>query len=139
MQSLSQNTHSFSRLRSAHLRLGKRGEDLAYRLLINLGMEVLQRNYLGKTGEIDIVARDGSILCFIEVKTRRRSARSRPADAVTKEKQKRIIRTAKSYLRQIGNPGIIYRFDIVELVVNGHKPIEGRYWPNEFSSPNFIK
>ena len=124
---------SFSKLRRAHLRLGKKGEDLACRLLINLGMEIIHRNYRGPHGEIDIIARDGSILCFVEVKTRRHSARSRPADAITDKKKTRIIRTANRYLRQLGNPCVAYRFDVVEVVFSGHNVIDVRHWPNEFS------
>ena len=124
---------SFSQLRNAHLRLGKKGEYLACRLLKNLGIELIYRNYSGPRGEIDIIARDGSTLCFVEVKTRRRSLKSRPADAVTLEKKRRIIRTARRYLRQLGNPSIVYRFDIVEMVFTGRKLAEARYWPNEFS------
>ena len=82
-------------------------------------MCIIQRNYVGPRGEIDIIARDGSVLCFVEVKTRRRSVKSRPADSVTSEKKKRIIRTAKRYLAQLGNPSIIYRFDIVEIIFSG--------------------
>ena len=77
---------SFAKRRSAHIRLGEKGERLARRLVINLGMEILARNYRGPHGEIDLIARDGVALCFIEVKTRRYSKRSRPADAVTLEK-----------------------------------------------------
>ena len=97
-------------------------------------MEIVFRNYSGPHGEIDIVARDGSILCFVEVKTRRHSVISRPADSVTPEKQKRIIRTANRYLMQLGNPQIIYRFDVIELVFSDRRPIDIRFWPNEFSS-----
>ena len=134
MNLLINQKYSFLQLRNAHIRLGRKGERLACRLVKNLGMEVIHQNYLGPHGEIDIIARDMSILCFIEVKARRRSSKSRPADAVTPEKKRRIIRTAKRYLNQLGNPPVIYRFDIIELVFGGHIPKEVRYWSNEFSS-----
>ena len=127
-------TTRFSKLRQAHIRLGRKGEMLAYRLLKTVGMDILLRNFRGPHGEIDLIARDGAILCFVEVKTRRRSTRSRPADAVTREKKTHIIRTAERYLKQIGNPPIIHRYDIIEVIVSGTTPIDIRYWPNEFST-----
>lgn len=125
---------SFSAWRQAHIRFGKRGEDIACRTLTNLGLEILCRNYSGPHGEIDVVARDGSVLCFIEVKTRRHSFRSRPADAVTIDKKRKIIRTARRYLRRIGHPPIVFRFDIVEVVFARNRLAEVRHWPNEFSA-----
>ena len=107
---------------------------MACRLLKNLGMEILQRNYTGSRGEIDIIARDGSTICFIEVKTRRRSPRSRPADAVTTRKKRKIVRTAEQYLRRIGSPPVVFRFDIIEIVFSGRKLLDTRYWTNEFST-----
>ena len=68
---------SFRRRKAAHLRLGQRGKRLAVVLCKQLGMNVLHQNYLGPHGEIDIVARDGAALCFVEVRTRHRSGRSR--------------------------------------------------------------
>ncbi len=123
----------FAYLRRAHIRFGQKGEKLACRLLRNLDMDILHRNYSGPHGEIDIIARDQSIMCFVEVKTRRRSRFSRPADAVTFKKKQNIIKTANRYLRQLGHPSIIYRFDIVEVIFIQKKLTEVRYWPNEFS------
>ncbi len=97
-------------------------------------MKILERNYAGPHGEIDIIARDGSILAFIEVKTRRKSWRSRPADAVTASKKKHIINTAQRYLRQLRNPAIVHRFDVVEIIFIGRQLIEVRYWSNEFGA-----
>lgn len=121
--------------RRAHLRLGRRGERLACRLLRRLGMTVLMRNYSALHGEVDIVARDGKVLCFVEVKTRRRAPRSRPIDAVTEAKKKRLIRTVRRYLRQLGSPKIAYRYDIVEIIFDrsGRRLLEARYWPQTFT------
>ena len=106
---------------------------LASRALRELGLDILVRNYQTTRGEIDIVAREGNTLCFIEVKTRRRSLRSRPADAVRTAKRQRIIRAAKQYLREIGRPRIVYRYDIVEVVVQGRRVEDLRYWRSAFS------
>ena len=126
-------TKPFAARRAAHLRLGRRGERLAARLLRELGLEVLVRNYRGPHGEIDIVAREGDVLCFVEVKTRRRAVHSRPADAVGRAKRRNLVRTAHRYLREIGRPDILYRHDIVEIVLEGRRVRDARYWRRAFT------
>lgn len=123
----------FTRRRAAHLRLGKRGERLAARLLGELGRDVLCRNYTCHDGEIDIVARDGDVLCFVEVKTRRRAGNGRPADAVGPRKRRRISRAARRYLREIGRPRVVYRYDVVEIVATRWRVRQVRYHPNGFT------
>ena len=124
----------FSELRKAHILFGQKGEKIACDLLQNLGLTILHRNFRGPHGEIDIIARDQAVLCIVEVKTRHRSPFSRPADAVTLKKKQNIVKTANRYLRQLGRPSIIYRFDIVEVIFNQRRLIDIRYWPNEFSA-----
>jgi len=128
-----------SELRAAHLRLGERGERLAARLLRELGMEILTFNYAGPHGEIDIVGRDGLMLCFVEVKTRQPSSRSRPLDAVTAKKKWHIVRTAERYLRQIGHPDIAYRFDVIEVVIQGWRLREIRHLPAAYGSGDSLR
>ena len=72
---------SYFSAKSKHLRLGAKGEKLAARLLRDKNYSILCRNYKVKSGEIDLVARDGENMVFIEVKTRRATTRSRPAVA----------------------------------------------------------
>ncbi|MFT5126538.1 MAG: putative endonuclease [Rhodothermales bacterium] len=117
--------------KAAHLVRGSRGEDFAARLLRNLGLEILLRNYRGPTGEIDIIAREGAQLCFVEVKTRDISSPFRPIDAISPEKIWRIVRTAERYLRQLGHPSVVHRFDVVELMMKGNSLVEARYWRDE--------
>ncbi|MFW5802701.1 MAG: YraN family protein [Verrucomicrobiota bacterium] len=126
--------HRFSRRRAAHLRLGRRGESLACRMLRAAGTEVLARNYQGRHGEIDIVARDAETLCFVEVKTRRRSIKSTPGEAVGTAKRQRICAAAREYLRSIGMPPVTYRFDIVEVVLPRRGPIRLDYHQSAFVS-----
>ena len=126
-------TAPFGDRRKAHLRLGRRGERLAVRLLREVGYDVLVRNFRSAAGEVDIVARDGETLCFVEVKTRRRIGRARPGAAVGRAKQKHIIRVAHRYLREIGRPHIRYRFDIVEIVLDGLRVRDARIWPGAFT------
>ena len=124
----------FPSKKARHLLLGELGEKLARRLVKNLEMQILCRNFSGSNGEIDIIAMDGSTICFIEVKTRTISNRSRPIDAITAAKQKRVTQTAQYYLRKLGNPTVPYRFDVIEIVFQENKMVEARYWPNEFTS-----
>lgn len=100
------------------------GEVLAARWLRQHQRKILYRNYRGPhRGEVDIVARHGEVLTFIEVKTRRSAAFGRPADAVTLEKQRLIQRGAQDWLRLLGKPRIAFRFDIVEvLLISGAVP-----------------
>jgi len=100
-----------------------------------LGLVILARNFRDRRGEIDIVARENETLCFVEVKTRRRPWRGRPADAVGAHKRKTVARAAARYRREIANPPILYRYDIVEIVFNGRRLRDVRYWRNAFGEP----
>ena len=123
---------SFHDRRRAHLRLGIRGERAAERGLVELGLDILCRNYRTRRGEIDLVAREGTTLCFVEVKTRRRPFRGRPSDAVGRAKQKRIIRAAARYRREIHRPPVVYRYDVVEVILEGRRIADIRYWRGAF-------
>lgn len=98
--------------------LGRYGEDLAARLLIDAGMAVLARNWRCRAGEIDIVAKDGDALVVCEVKTRRAGAFEHPMAAVTPVKADRLRRLAEIWLDLNGGPppgGV--RIDLVGVVV----------------------
>ena len=104
--------------------VGMMGELLAARWLSAHGRRVLYRNYRGPNrGEVDIVARHGQVLTFVEVKARTSTAFGRPADAVGKDKQRLIQRGAMDWLRLLGKPSLCFRFDIVEVVLTeGERP-----------------
>ena len=103
---------------SGHLRRGALGEKLACRYLKHNGYKVLFRNFRGRSGgEIDIVCRDRDTLVFVEVKTRGREDFGRPVEAVDRDKRKRISRGALAWLRMLDNPDILFRFDVVEVVI----------------------
>ena len=78
--------------------LGRYGEALAVRYLREQGMEVLERNWRCRHGEVDVVARDGDCLVICEVKTRRSSGFGEPVEAVTFAKARRLRRLAAAYL-----------------------------------------
>jgi len=91
---------------------------LAARFLRQNGYKILYRNFRGRSGgEIDLVCRDGDTLVFVEVKTRTREEFGRPFDAVSREKQKRISRGGLAWLRLLDNPEILFRFDVVEVII----------------------
>ncbi len=123
---------SFSRSRARHLRLGRRGEKLACSFLENRGYDILYRNYKVGSGEVDIVARDGSVICFVEVKTRHSGFRGRPAEGLSEKQRRRIRHAAMNYLREIGNPKVVYRFDLMELVLSNWDVEELRHWKDRF-------
>jgi putative endonuclease len=104
--------------------LGNYGEQVARDWLRSQGCKVLARNFKGpRRGEVDIVARDGKLLLFIEVKTRREGTRIRPLDAVDKSKQALVQRGANAWLKRLGTRDLPWRFDVIEVYVEeGKKP-----------------
>jgi putative endonuclease len=92
---------------------GDRGERAAARYLRRAGMRIVTRGYDTLWGEIDLVARDGEIVVFIEVKTRRTGV---PAEAVTPEKQRRLTMAALHFLRSHDLLQQRCRFDVVAIV-----------------------
>jgi putative endonuclease len=108
----------FSNSPPQHLRLGARGENLACRFLKKNGYKILYRNFKGRTGgEIDVVCRDRDTLVFVEVKTRTSEDFGRPLDAVDRDKRKRISRGGLAWLRLLDDPDILFRFDVVEVII----------------------
>jgi putative endonuclease len=104
--------------KDSHLRLGERGEKLAARFLRSHGFKILYRNFRGRQGgEIDLVCRERDTLVFVEVKTRTREDFGRPLEAVNPEKQRRISLGGLAWLRLLGDPDILFRFDVVEVVI----------------------
>ncbi|EGX60251.1 hypothetical protein SZN_08576 [Streptomyces zinciresistens K42] len=104
---------------SARGALGRYGETLAARRLAEAGLAVLERNWrCGRTGEIDIVARDGDVLVVCEVKTRRAGPYEHPMAALTAVKAARLRGLAESWLHAHGGapPGGV-RIDLVGVVL----------------------
>jgi putative endonuclease len=117
---LSDSARQFRQRRtlSADAALGRRGEDLAHRYLRSAGFTIVARNYRPSAGdaEVDIVARDNGILVFIEVKSRSSTEFGSPERAIDGEKQKRIVRAARSYATRAGLDWSEVRFDTVSIV-----------------------
>lgn len=97
--------------------LGRLGEDLACDELRRRGYAILERRYRTRWGEIDIVAEQGGVLVFVEVKARAGDAFGRGAEAVTGWKQRRIGRMAADYLVKRRVTDRPCRFDVVAVTV----------------------
>ena len=100
--------------------LGKWGEELACKYLVNNNYNVIERNYYCRQGEIDIIAKDlkRNEIIFIEVKTRTGFMYGFPADAIDYSKRVHIKKCAEYYLYKKKLNGINVRFDAIEIVVN---------------------
>ncbi|KRQ86967.1 hypothetical protein ABG79_01157 [Caloramator mitchellensis] len=98
--------------------MGKIGEDLAAKHLTRNGYTIIQKNFRTKFGEIDIIARDGKFLVFVEVKTRRSIEFGYPREAVDWYKQIRIKNLANLYLAKKKQFNEYIRFDVVEIILN---------------------
>ena len=116
--------------------LGRRGEQLALRRLRSEGYAIEKTNVSFPVGEIDIVARDGEVLCFVEV----RSASSRDwggaLASITDRKRRRLIRAAQWYLQRLRALPLETRFDLVGIQWDAHADpavelIRGAFWLDE--------
>ncbi len=119
---------------SAHLKTGARGETLAYWYLRQAGYRIVARNRRARSGagELDLIGWDGPILAFVEVKTRTSDVAGPPEAAVTRGKQKRIVRTAKEYLRRLRQKPVNYRFDIVSVAWDSEAGYQARLIKDAF-------
>lgn len=99
------------------LRTGKGGEDAAVDHLVGLGYRIVERNYRCPLGEIDVIARDGESLVFVEVKSRRSGRYGGPRLAVGTKKQQKLSLLAQFYLKQKRLYGCRARFDVVAVTV----------------------
>ncbi len=118
---------------SEHNEVGKQGEDIAAAYLQQQGYELLGRNLFFRKAELDIVARKGGDLVFVEVKTRSKGALMSPEQAVDYRKQKFIIEGAAAFIEQ-SDLDLDARFDIISIVLNGDDSeidhIENAFYPS---------
>jgi putative endonuclease len=108
---------------NARISLGKIGEDLACRELERRGYAIVARRYRRRGGELDIVARDGATIVFVEVKTRDGRWFGGAAEAVTGLKRRRIVHLALEYLMRHRLSECPCRFDVVSIQLEAGRPI----------------
>jgi putative endonuclease len=105
-------------------RRGLAGERYARRYLEANGWRVLHHRFRMGRLEIDLVARRGSVVAFVEVKTRRSAAFGTPLHAVGWKKQLELVRVAQAWMNRHGSPGEQYRFDVLGVeIVRGKRPV----------------
>lgn len=104
--------------------IGKLGEDKASKYLESKGCTIIQRNYRTRFGEIDIIARDGKYIAFVEVKTRSSINFGYPREAVDIYKQSKLKNVSALYLAQKRIIDKNIRFDVVEVIIDGDKNIK---------------
>jgi putative endonuclease len=112
---------------SAHLELGRRGEELAAAYLEQVGYQIVAANFSLPVGrnrigavikvEVDLVAYEAETLCFVEVKSRRSNWFAQPQANVDRRKQRQIARAARAYRRMFGLTSAPFRYDVVTVVL----------------------
>ncbi len=102
---------------------GDVGESMAENYLKNNGFRILQRKYYYDRGEIDLVAEDGAVLVFVEVKTRYSDSGSTPEESITPEKELYLKRTAEGYLLENKIELKKCRFDLVAVEWEDKRPV----------------
>ena len=113
--------------------LGQRGENVAARYLRNSGYTIIVRNFRCNLGEIDIVAKDGKTLVFVEVKTRTVDDPT-PEDQVNTVKRHQLTKAAKLYLTRYGVPQPPARFDVVAIIWPEGREPQIRHTPHAFEA-----
>jgi len=94
---------------------GGDAETTAATTLVGLGYRILTRNYRIKAGEIDLVAEDGKVLCFVEVRSRADADHGTPEETITRAKRRRIALAAQHYLTKHRREDAACRFDVVAI------------------------
>jgi putative endonuclease len=122
------------RIISRRIALGRKGEEVAVDFLRKQGYRIIKRNYRCRAGEIDIVAKEGSSLVFVEVKSRRSTHFGLPEEAVSYEKRRRLTRVTLGYFAHHRIKEAKCRFDVVSVVMNDHGVKEIRLIKNAFEA-----
>jgi putative endonuclease len=103
-------------LLSPRSRLGRSAEIVAAAELGKRGYSIVASNYRRRSGEIDLIAREGDCLVFVEVRCKRTTEFGSPAESITAAKMRKLVTTAEHYLEEQGLENAACRFDVVEVV-----------------------
>ncbi len=117
----------------AAARLGRRGERCAARYLRRRGLRIIERNWRCRSGELDIVARDGDVLVVVEVRSARTDFAGGPEHTVGPAKQRQVAQLTQRWLRASRWRPAAVRFDVVAIVFRGWLKREVRWYPKAFS------
>ena len=97
---------------------GAYGEQIAAHYLVRQGYQILAQNWRCPEGELDVVAKQGNTLVFVEVRTRRGSRMGTPEESVTWAKQQKLIQLADAFLADYDNPDCDWRIDVIAVVLD---------------------
>lgn len=114
-----------------HIETGKKGEDLAVKYLKEKGYIILETNWRFRRSEVDIIAKDGLILIFVEVKTRSYDYFGKPESFVSARKKVLLQDAAIAYMRSINHTWEI-RFDIIGVLIHSANNIEINHFEDAF-------
>ena len=106
-------------------KIGAAYEKIAADFLISMGYNILDRNFRTSFGEIDIVAEDGPVICFVEVKYRSSLKYGYPSEAIGKTKQRKILAVSRYYIAAGGLYGRSIRYDAVEIIGGRIRVLKG--------------
>ncbi len=101
---------------------GREAEDLAAAFLEARGLAILARNHAVKQGEVDLVAREGDVLCFVEVRSRTSEAQGAPEETVGAAKARRVVAAATDWAARNGALDREIRFDVVAVTLLEGEP-----------------
>ena len=121
---------NFRRSRAAHLRLGRAGERAAARYLEHLGCKILARDARTFSGELDLVALDGGVLRFVEVKTLREKPGFSPSGNLSAAQRRRNYGAAMSYMALLRRRPEVWRFDLIEVEFRNRRVVSLRRHPD---------
>lgn len=110
--------------------IGKKGEQIAANYLNKNGLQVLESNYYTRYGEIDLIAKENAEIVFVEVKTRSSKKHGEPQEAVTKSKQRNLIRTAQAYLQKHKLENADWRIDVITVMLVAENDVKIDYIKN---------
>lgn len=121
---------------AAHLTLGKKGENLAVKFLLDEHYKILERNYKSEKYEIDIIAFKDGLLVFVEVKTRATDKFGEPEESVGYRKENHIAEAAEYFMDHYEEDFTDVRYDIISIILNESttliKHIEDAFSPKGF-------
>lgn len=114
-----------------HLETGKKGEDLAIKHLKEKGYDILETNWRFRRSEVDIIAKDGKVLVFVEVKARSCNYFGAPASFVSARKKTLLQDAATAYMQKINHTWEL-RFDIIGILLRSSSDIEINHFEDAF-------
>jgi putative endonuclease len=114
-----------------HNAIGKKGETLAKSFLEEKGYEILETNWRYRRAEVDIIAMDGQVMVFVEVKTRSDDTLSQPEESITAQKELLMADAASAYMEKSGHDWEI-RFDFISIVLQSDQHYNLEHFKDAF-------